>query len=145
MRAGVAALIGVHDEVFAVALDPGHQHVFTDRAVIGGLFVHPSEQVGARDTLGIAGVIVRARDQRSAARPTVEQADRQVKPREIDRGGQSRRASADDDAIVHAPQDAADVGSFLMRYEDGKFGIASVTHGALSAVAHGGRDARYMD
>jgi hypothetical protein len=86
------------------ARSAGHLGKLAHRAIFFGLGEHPREQFLARNAVGIAGMVVRAGDQRGAARAAIEQPDREVEAREIDCRGQTRGSGADDDAIVHRVQ-----------------------------------------
>jgi hypothetical protein len=93
-----------HGEAVVVDLDRIDPDTLTHRTIFLRLSEHRREQIGASDTFGIAGVVVRAGDQRRAAAAAIEQPDREVEPREVDRRRQPCRPRADDDAIVHWPR-----------------------------------------
>jgi hypothetical protein len=98
---GEVAPFGLDLEAVAVAANPGDPCELALRAEPFGLRPHPREQFLARNPLGKARVVAGAGDQRRAAGTAVEQPDREVKAREIDRRGQACRSGADDDAVFH--------------------------------------------
>ena len=63
------------------------------------LLAHPPDQFLARDPVGKAGMVARARDPRGAALAAIDHQDVEMEAREIDRGGQPGGAAADDQAV----------------------------------------------
>ena len=86
-------------EQFTVSVDSGDEVAHDTRAIFLRLFSHLLEQLGALDTVRIAGMIVRAGDHRCAALAGIDEEDVEVEAGEIDGRGQARRPAADDQAI----------------------------------------------
>ena len=89
-----------------VALQLGYELGLDFRVIFARLVAHALEQLLARNAFGVASMIARARDPRGAALAPVHHQDVEVEAGEIDGGGQSRWAAADDQAVenwlVHA-------------------------------------------
>jgi hypothetical protein len=63
------------------------------------LIAHAVEQLNASDSVRKPRMVVRARDPRGSALPSIDQHEASPKSRQVDGGRQTTRAAANDDAI----------------------------------------------
>jgi hypothetical protein len=107
---GEAAAVDDSRECLAAALQPLDTAGAETGAVALGLAPHVAQQRLALDPVGIARVIVAARDERGAARAGVDKKEAPAVAREVDRSGEPGGAAADHQRIErvgHARQTAA--------------------------------------
>ena len=93
------SFFGAQEESGFVLREFGHARTHQLGAVVCRMNGHIAQEVLASDPARITGVIASQRDRRRAALTGIDDQDGEMEPCEIDGGGQSGRASADNGAI----------------------------------------------